>query len=385
MLENNGTISESIIRAIINNKNGIISGGTIEQNAKVTGGEYKGDIKISGIVISEGERKTSSDNQEQETIENSNVNNGTDEESSQDMTVDLKTSEDMQRMVYIDNPTASITKDSIIEYGNGSIKVVLEIVDENKNKDGDVIKGVILSSVDNVIRACLTEEEKEFVSNGGNVEIQVSITKYEVSVDPLVEEHINEKVDSIKEQFKDLTLGGFFDIDIQKKVGEDQWKILSELNEEIEICIDIPQEIYAENRSYGLIREHEGICEFLEDHDNVSRTFTMRSHLFSTYAFVYSEMNVLTEDAIRENSTASCFGHIWIFLITFCGVILSIVLCKRKTFIYAVIAAEIIFAIVLTIFGRCFLEEIALGITIVVTILQWLLFVYRMNRQNGML
>ena len=114
----------------------------------------------------------------------------------------------------------------------------------------------------------------------------------------------------------------------------------------------------------------------------MSRTFTVRSRFFSTYAFVYSEEGDLREDATLATVKTSCFWHLLIWLVAICGAILSILLSRSKKAQYIVIASEIIATAIFAILGSCIWDIVACAAVIVVALLQWLLFIRSAEKEN---
>ena len=63
---------------------------------------------------------------------------------------------------------------------------------------------------------------------------------------------------------------------------------LTELNNEIEVTIQIPEDIKGKS-TYYIIRNHDGVCDILEDIDDNPDTITFKTDRFSTYAIAYDE------------------------------------------------------------------------------------------------
>ena len=72
-----------------------------------------------------------------------------------------------------------------------------------------------------------------------------------------------------------------YDVIVEHRVMGQEWSKLHELNEEIQLTVEIPEEIRAAGRTYFMMRNHEGTCNLLPDVDTDVNTITIRSAEFS--------------------------------------------------------------------------------------------------------
>ena len=93
----------------------------------------------------------------------------------------------------------------------------------------------------------------------------------------------------LAEQNKKMVIGTILNIELQGKVGESDWKIFTELNEEVLITLDIPEELRKKDVIYYIVRNHDGEYTLLEDLDEEINTITFKTDRFSTYAIVYEK------------------------------------------------------------------------------------------------
>ena len=87
----------------------------------------------------------------------------------------------------------------------------------------------------------------------------------------------------------ELMRGGYVDISVYMKTGEDGWNAVSETTEPLEVVIGIPEGLRGDGREYYIIRAHEGRYTLLNDMDAVPETITIVTDLFSSYAIAYRE------------------------------------------------------------------------------------------------
>lgn len=178
----------------------------------------------------------------------------------------------------------------MVHYGKGEVTISIETLDEQGNIDTETIGSVILSSAENVIRACLSEEELEYIKAGENLQIRLSVRTMEVTVPEEEKGIIIEEVSMLQENKENLILGGYIDITLEKCFGtEEKWEKMRQLNEEIEISIDVPADMLYDNTTYYVMRLHEGETTLLDDLDDTKETITIRTGLFSTYAILYEQ------------------------------------------------------------------------------------------------
>lgn len=104
------------------------------------------------------------------------------------------------------------------------------------------------------------------------------------------------KVASVIDRYEDeLTVAKYYNIDVElinatqgKKIGR-----LTELGDEIVITVSLPENMPAVSegyeRSYKMIRYHNGVADVLDAADNGDGTISFKSRLFSTYVLVYND------------------------------------------------------------------------------------------------
>jgi len=98
-------------------------------------------------------------------------------------------------------------------------------------------------------------------------------------------------------------VGGYVDITLTKQVGNQKPVIVSETQEDIYVCIEIPEKLRQQNY-YQIVREHNNEIKLLYDTDNAPNTITVPTNLFSTYAIAYTEAlsaeEIITNGLVTE-------------------------------------------------------------------------------------
>ena len=133
--------------------------------------------------------------------------------------------------------------------------------------------------------AVLTDEDKESVKNGSQIGITLSVTD--------VGDSITDKEKSLVDALISgkFTPGEYLDIEILKTTENAKTNV-TQLSKEIKLTLTIPEYLRAENRTFAMVRLHNGETTLLEDLDNSADTITFRSDKFSVYVLVYADAAV---------------------------------------------------------------------------------------------
>ena len=143
--------------------------------------------------------------------------------------------------------------------------------------------------------AVLTAEDKESVKNGSQIGITLSVTD--------VGDSITDKEKSLVDAFISgkFTPGEYLNIEILKTTDNVETYV-TQLSNEIKLTLTIPEYLRAENRTFAMVRLHDGEATLLEDLDNSPDTITFLSDKFSVYVLVYTDAAVLPEQDSSEPS-----------------------------------------------------------------------------------
>ena len=183
-----------------------------------------------------------------------------------------------------------------LEYGKGQINVSIESKAENSDRDDKVITGILVSSYENIVNACLGREEQQRVNDGSKIDIRLTVTSLE-NVPADDKASMESYVEELAEQINGLTIGDYIDLQLEKRIGTEEWKKISETNEDIVITIDIPENLKKQGAVYSIMRCHNGESTLLEDLDDNQDTITIKTGKFSTYAIVYTEQPEVRNEA----------------------------------------------------------------------------------------
>ena len=174
---------------------------------------------------------------------------------------------------------------------DASGKVTVESDEDNDFKaqltDDEDVKGKIE----------LTQDEQDAIIAGEDLEIILKLEDTTVEVDTAEKEDIAEKL--AEKDFEGKKLGTFLDINLIKKIGNTETKI-EETNGLIKLTFEVPAGLINKdatiNRTYTIVRNHEGKIEFLKaEFDKETNQLTFETDKFSTYAVIYEDTAVVPE------------------------------------------------------------------------------------------
>lgn len=115
-----------------------------------------------------------------------------------------------------------------------------------------------------------------------------------VKVDELKEFDDAKMKDALAEKAKDAKLVNFYDITLPVKVNGEETGNLSELTNTISLTLQLPENLPAVtegyNRTYYIVREHNGEVSILDAVVNEDNTISFETDKFSTYALAYEDV-----------------------------------------------------------------------------------------------
>ncbi|MCM1101732.1 MAG: hypothetical protein NC079_06890 [Clostridium sp.] len=130
--------------------------------------------------------------------------------------------------------------------------------------------------------AVLSAEDLQSVEDGTDIRILLVVQ----DIDDTVSESDRQAVGSALSA--GYTVGEYLDVELVKIIDEDRTPI-AETKSPIRIVITVPDGLRADNRTYAVVRVHNGEPDMLADLDSDPATVTIETNLFSTYAIVYRD------------------------------------------------------------------------------------------------
>ncbi len=168
----------------------------------------------------------------------------------------------------------------------------------------------------------LTPEEKQ-QAEGVDIKVYLTVEDAGESISDADKAAVEEALE------EDYRIGQYLDISLFKVIGENRTQIL-ETKQSIRITIDVPVGLKpadgAAERTFSIIRVHNGEAVVLEDMDSDTDTITIETDRFSSYTIVYQEDEEAEEVKDDEPKTGDTAGTEWyaifIFMIGFSGLLL---------------------------------------------------------------
>ena len=194
-------------------------------------------------------------------------------------------------------PDIPVTGDVKVNMQEGSVSIL------NLSNDGN-----LSGNFKNIVEACFSPDEIEKIGKGASAKIRLSVVRISENIpdeDRQLMQLMQEQYEKYAESMDGLQLGTFFDIVVERKLDNEEWKQLHELNGEIELTVTIPDELLAEGRTYYMMRNHEGECVILNDLDSESATITIATSYFSSYAILYRDGNVENDNPANPDQTGN--------------------------------------------------------------------------------
>lgn len=110
-------------------------------------------------------------------------------------------------------------------------------------------------------------------------------------------------------------IGMYLDISCLKKIGHDEAVQIHQLNKEVSITINVPQEMINSDpnmvRTYFVIRIHGGVVQRLDAVFNEGK-ITFSTDRFSTYALAYSDA---PKEGVTSPNTGVADAYVWLLVL----------------------------------------------------------------------
>lgn len=133
---------------------------------------------------------------------------------------------------------------------------------------------------------------------GETVEIELSVIHIYADVPKDDKALLEGALEEYARAIEGLEMGMYLDISLRYRMSDGAWISVAETAGEIELAIDIPDELLAEDATYFLLRAHGGAAALLQDLDGEAATVTIKTNLFSSYALAYTLAEV-TDAALK--------------------------------------------------------------------------------------
>lgn len=129
------------------------------------------------------------------------------------------------------------------------------------------------------VDAIKQEDDDVVLSSGKDIVYLIQSTDSKVGIS----ESMNNVLNNQREEHKDLEVLKVYDINVTRKVSDQDPDKISNLNDFIYLTLPIPDDVKRAGSDYWVIHEHANVIEILKDLDSDEDTITIKASTFSSY------------------------------------------------------------------------------------------------------
>lgn len=160
-------------------------------------------------------------------------------------------------------------------------------VENDTNADNNACNSELSESVSELTDKILTEAEKKRIENGESVKVYLNVADISSSVSDADKALIDAKKGDAK-------VGMYLDIDLLKKIGNDEPSNVTNTNGKVTISLNVPESLINKDssvtRTYQIVRIHDNVATLIDcKFDSATGKISFGTDAFSTYALVYTD------------------------------------------------------------------------------------------------
>lgn len=178
---------------------------------------------------------------------------------------------------------------------NETINSTLE---EAKDIVKDITAGVLTSQVSDETK----KKVKDALDNGKTVNTEIIIETVKETDTSIKDDLVKVKeilaTDKVKKEIGEVNISQLLNIELVLKTDNQVLGNINEVKRELSFNIAIPENLKMKDRTFYIVRVHNGEVEFLPTTVNKDGTLTFKTDRFSTYALTYVD-----KDEDKENIT----------------------------------------------------------------------------------
>ena len=185
--------------------------------------------------------------------------------------------------------TLSSSENYVINFTGATFTIFEAKVGTDVTVGEDTPKTELGDMNDDKLNSLLTEEEKEALKAGEQVKVYIEVVALDegaVPADDKAEINAYAKKSGMK-------VGMYLDLSLFKEVGEGNALAIHDTDGNMfKVTITVPEELRAPNRTFYIVRTHEGTTTVLGE--SKGDTVTFETDKFSTYALMFKDASSLT-------------------------------------------------------------------------------------------
>ena len=180
-----------------------------------------------------------------------------------------------------------------------------KILTSTESQSGNFAAGGLKNTADELRDAVLTDADKTAIGAGKSVAVWIDMKDATSTVSDSDKTAVTDNLPT------NYTVGTYLDINLLKQIsGEDAVKVTQTPGGTVKIGFTIPAELQKSDRTYKIIRIHDGVATVLDATVDGDYELTFETDRFSTYALVYTDGTTntttpATTDGTTTNSTTT--------------------------------------------------------------------------------
>ncbi|WP_034443399.1 hypothetical protein [Butyrivibrio sp. AE2032] len=185
-----------------------------------------------------------------------------------------------------------------ISYGKGIVTVVM-----NSDSETEVAApNIRFGDYQKAVQATFSEKELETISSGASARMKLDFVMVEELEDKGLESLIKDAINEAEATKGTLHEGMYYEVTATKSINSEQEIPFDSFSEDVEIQVDVPLYLIAQDRDYYLIKSYMGVCELVEDVDHEADTLSVDVHDLSTILMVYQDRSeALTQNPVKTH------------------------------------------------------------------------------------
>ncbi len=180
-------------------------------------------------------------------------------------------------------------------------EVLLDVTSDQGSVGFEVIQGDdtptigVESDKDKLKDDVLTDEDEDDIANNISFNIYLEIQDINETISATDKQLINSVLNG-------ATVGGYYDISLFKKIGEEPATSIDEIANSVKIGISVPEELRIGDdarftRNFMLIYVENGVAQYLPVHYDMNKqTITFETNRFANYSLVYKDVDFENDD-----------------------------------------------------------------------------------------
>ena len=142
---------------------------------------------------------------------------------------------------------------------------------------------IALPGGDVLAQAVLTEADRQLAATGSAVSVELNVRAKQATA-----AEAEQVTAAARALAGEVTVADYLDVTLFKSIGGTQTVVDGQLAGPIRLVIQVPEDLRSAERTFAIVRVHDGEASLLPDLDTDPNTVTVATDRFSLYALVYA-------------------------------------------------------------------------------------------------